>query len=201
MALTAFGINCTLTPPDEPSSTQLLLDQLMDALGEHDVAGETVRARSYDIKPGVSTDEGDGDEWPALHDRILAADIFVLATPIWMGNPSSLCRQVLERCDAMVSETDDDGRMIATGRVAICAVVGNEDGAHNVSAQLFQGLDDVGFTVPANGVTYWVGEAMHGTDYRDLPDTPDPVAGTTAMAARNAAHLARLLREHPYPAS
>lgn len=201
MALTAFGINCTLSAPDQPSSTQLLLDQLMAALGEHGVTGDTVRARAHEIKPGVSSDEGDGDDWPALHDRILDADIFVLATPIWVGNPSSVCRRVLERCDALLSETDDEGRLIATGKVAIGAVVGNEDGAHNVSAQIFQGLNDIGFSVPANGVTYWVGEAMHGTDYRELPDTPEAVAATTAMAARNAAHLARLLQTDDYPPS
>lgn len=200
MSISAFAINCTLTPPDEQSSTQVLLEQLLAALGEHGVACESVRALSYDIRPGVETDMGDGDEWPQLHERIVDADILVLATPNWLGNPSSVCRRVLERCDAMLAETDDRGRMIATDKVAIGAVVGNEDGAHAVGAQLFQGLNDVGFTVPSVGMTYWVGEAMGSTDYRDLEQVPESVASTTAQVARNGAHLARVLREHPYPA-
>jgi hypothetical protein len=103
--------------------------------------------------------------------------------------------------DAFLSETDDEGRMITVDKVAIVAVVGNEDGAHHVSAELFQALNDVGFTIPANGVTYWVGEAMHGTDYKDLDERPEVTATTNATAARNAAHLARLLQRDAYPSA
>ena len=123
----------------------------------------------------------------------------MLATPIWLGNPSSVMRKVLERLDGELSETDDQGHSPVYGKVAVVAVVGNEDGAHNTSAQAFQALSDVGFTVPAAGVTYWVGEAMQGTDYQDLETTPEPVASTTATVAVNAAHLARLLKSVPYP--
>lgn len=200
MPLTAFGINCTLSAPDEDSSTEVLLSQLLDELAAHDVDCEAVRSRAFAIHPGTETDMGDGDEWPELHDRILAADILVLATPIWVGNPSSECRRVLERIDAMISEEDEDGRPVAADKVAVVAVVGNEDGAHAVAAQLFQGLNDAGFTVPAMGATYWVGEAMGDTDYRDLDETPDAVATTTASVARHAAHLARLLADDGYPA-
>jgi hypothetical protein len=105
---------------------------------------------------------------------------------------------VLERLDAELSETDAEGRPTLFGKVAVVASVGNEDGAHEVAAQLFQALNDVGFTIPAQGVTYWNGEAMGSTDYRDLPSTPDATAGTTGTVASNAAHLARLLREN-YP--
>ncbi len=153
----------------------------------------------YDIKPGVTSDEGEGDDWPMFRQKVLAADILVLGTPIWLGHPSSLCQRVLERLDAMLGETDGQGRMIAVDRVACVAVVGNEDGAHNVAANLFQGLNDVGFSIPAVGSTYWVGEAMQGTDYKDLPQTPEKVAQTTAMMARHCAHLAGLLRQARYP--
>lgn len=68
------------------------------------------------------------------------------------------------------------------------------------AADLAQGLNDVGFTLPAQGATYWVGEAMGSTDYQELEQVPEAVASTTATAARNAAHLARLLRGTPYPA-
>jgi hypothetical protein len=80
------------------------------------------------------------------------------------------------------------------------AVVGNEDGAHHISAVLFQSLNDIGYSIPAQGVTYWNGEAMHSTDYKDLPDTPSETAGTTRTVAANAAHLAALLSGHNYPA-
>ncbi len=87
------------------------------------------------------------------------------------------------------------------GKVAVVVVVGNEDGAHHISAVTFQALNDVGFTIPAGGVTYWNGEAMQGTDYKDLPETPETVAGTTKTLAVNAAHLAELLAANAYPAS
>jgi predicted CoA-binding protein len=85
------------------------------------------------------------------------------------------------------------------GKVAAVAVVGNEDGAHHVSAEIYQALSDIGFTVPPQAVTYWVGEAMGATDYQDLDATPEKTAQTTSTLAANAAHLARLLRGHSYP--
>lgn len=97
------------------------------------------------------------------------------------------------------ADPGDQGRPTTFGKVAVAAVVGNEDGAHKISADLFQCLDDVGFTIPAQAVTYWNGEAMHGTDFKDLPEVPDQVARTTATVARHGAHLARLLRQAPYP--
>ena len=135
-----------------------------------------------------------------MRQKILDADIFVLGTPIWMGHPSSHVQRVLKRLDAFLGETDPDGRMVSLDRVAIVAVVGNEDGAHHVAAELFQGLSDVGFTIAASGMTYWVGEAMHKTDYKGLPSGSDKTDQATRSAAANAAHLARLLPNAPYPA-
>ena len=144
---------------------------------------------------------GDGDAWPAIREKILAADILVLSTPIWLGHPCSVAQRVLERLDGELSESDDQGRPLTYGKVAAVCVVGNEDGAHKVSADVFQALNDVGFTLAAGAVTYWVGEAMQGTDYQDLDTTPDTVASTTTTLAVNTAHLARALRSTPYPAS
>ncbi|WP_245889362.1 flavodoxin family protein [Knoellia remsis] len=192
-------MTCSLKPSPEPSSTDLLAQQVLDALERHDVSGELVRVVDHDVKPGVDADMGDGDDWPALREKMLAADILVLATPTWLGQHSSVCQRVLERLDAELSDTDDEGRLRTYGKVGCAVVVGNEDGAHHISAVLFQGLDDVGFTIPAGGVTYWNGEAMHKTDYQDLGSTPDVTAETTKTLAANAAHLARLLKDQPYP--
>jgi multimeric flavodoxin WrbA len=199
VTITAVALSCTLKASPADSSTDVLCQQILDALGEHDVEGALIRVVDHDVRPGVSSDEGDGDAWPAIRQEVLDADIVVLGTPIWMGQPSSVCKRVLERMDAFISETDDGGRMVSYDSVAVVATVGNEDGAHHVAAELYQALADVGFTIPANGTTYWVGEAMQSTDYRELPKVPEVVATATGQAARNAAHLARLLRADGYP--
>jgi multimeric flavodoxin WrbA len=199
MTLKALASNCTLKTGDASSSTELLLGQTLEAFRQHDVEGEIVRVADIAIKPGVTSDEGDGDEWPPLRQRILESDILLLGTPIWLGQPSSACKRVLERINAFLQELDDEGRMVSYGRVAGVVVVGNEDGAHHVAAELYQALNDVGFTLAPNAVSYWVGEAMGSTDYKDLEETPEKAANATAMLARNAAHLATLLKANPYP--
>jgi multimeric flavodoxin WrbA len=129
----------------------------------------------------------------------MAADILVIGTPIWLGQSSSVAKRVMERFDAFFDDIDNKGRMRTYGKVGLVAVVGNEDGAHHASAELYQALNDCGFTLPANAVTYWVGEAMGNKDYKELWRTPKAVKQATAMAAANAVHLARLLQEAPYP--
>ena len=199
--LTAFALNCSLkaSSASEPSSTDRMIGDLFAALEKHGVEWDVARALDFEIAPGVKSDMGGADEWPALRQRIVGADIFVLGTPVWMGQPSSVAKRVLERMDAFLSETDDKGRMPAAGKVALVAVVGNEDGAHHCHAACFQAFNDVGFTIPANAGCYWVGEAMGSIDYKDLKEMPDKVAETLEMAASNAAHLARLLRGGQYP--
>ena len=147
----------------------------------------------------MSSDEGDGDQWPDVRRRILGADILILGTPIWMGQPSSVAKRVLERMDAFFSETDEDGRMPSFGKVVVLGVVGNEDGAHHVTAELLQALNDTGWTAAAQAACYWVGEAMHKTDFKDLAKVPDNVQGLAGMLAANAAHLANLLQRDGYP--
>jgi multimeric flavodoxin WrbA len=201
MTLRALALSCTLQASPAASSTDLLARQLLDALADHDVEGTLVRAVDHDIRPGVSSDEGDGDAWPPLRQQVLDADILVLATPIWLGHPSSVCQRVLERMDAFLGETDDAGRMPTFDKVAVVGTVGNEDGAHHVGAELYQALVDVGFTVPPSAQAYWVGEAMGSTDYKDLDEVPEAVGRTITDVARHAAHLARLLKGAPYPAA
>lgn len=199
--LRAVALVCTLSPSPAPSSSQLLAEQTMAALAEHGVTGKTIRIADHDVRSGVKTDMGEGDAWPEIRATVLGADILILSTPIWLGHPSSIAQRVLERLDAEISETDDEGRMLTYGKVAAVCVVGNEDGAHKVSADLFQGLGDVGFSLAPNAVTYWVGEAMQGTDYQDLEKIPAATAATTATLAANTAHLARRLKSAPYPPS
>lgn len=198
--LSAVVLVGSLKSSSEPSSSELLGRQVLDALAEHGVTGAMVRLADHDVRPGVEVDMGDGDAWPGIREQVLAADILVVATPIWMGQTSSVTKRALERLDAELSETDDEGRLLTYGKVAAVAVVGNEDGAHHVSAEVFQALDDVGFSLAPNAVTYWVGRAMEGVDYKDLDEVPEAVASATATLAANTAHLARLLRDAPYPA-
>ena len=199
--LTAFALNCSLksSSDEERSSTDKMIADLLAALARYEVTGEVVRAADHDIKPGVLSDMGKGDAWPALREKVLAADILILGTPIWLGQPSSVAKRVMERMDAFLEETDDMGRMPAAGKVAVVAIVGNEDGAHHCHAECFQALNDVGFTIPANAGAYWVGEAMHSTNYVDLKSVPKQVKSTLEMLASNAAHLARALQAENYP--
>lgn len=197
--LRAVALNCTLKKSPAPSSTDLMVQLLVDALGEQGVETDVIRVADHPVAEGVTSDEGDGDAWPGIRRQIIDAQILLLATPIWLGNPSSVTRRVMERMDAFLGEEDDKGRIVAYDRVAIAATVGNEDGAHNVAAQIYQGLSDVGFTIPPNAQAYWVGEAMGSVDLNDLDEVPEQVRSTVADVARNAAHLAHVLQASPYP--
>jgi multimeric flavodoxin WrbA len=201
MPLSAIALNCTLKRSSgEDSSTDEMIGLLVSELKKKGVEFRgTIRIADHDVKAGVTSDEGEGDEWPEIRRRILECDILIFGTPIWMGQPSSFAKRVVERMDAFLSETDERGRMPSYGKVALVAVVGNEDGAHHVSAALYQALSDTGWTIPAAAVSYWVGEAMGKTDFNQLPQVPEKVQQTAAMAASNAAHLAALLQERPYP--
>lgn len=203
MTLTAIALNCSLKPSSgEGSSTDAMIRVLAGEFAKHRVAlAETVRVVDLDVKPGVTSDEGEGDAWPDLRRRILAADILILGTPIWLGQMSSVAKRVVERMDAFLQEADDQGRMPSYGKVALVAVVGNEDGAHGICAHLYQALNDMGWTIPASAVAYWVGEAMGSTDFKELKPVPEAVMKSAALAASNAAHLAALLRATPYPGS
>lgn len=199
-SLKATALVCTLSPSPAKSSSELIANEVIDELAKHDVESSIFRVVDHNIKFGVETDMGDGDEWPTLRRSILESDILLISTPIWMGQPSAVAKMILERLDAELSETDEEGRPTMYGKVAIVAVVGNEDGAHHSSAEIYQALCDVGFTIPAGGPTYWVGEAMGSTDYQDLKQKPEKTTETTKSNAANAAHLARLLKRSNYPA-
>jgi multimeric flavodoxin WrbA len=201
MAVTAIALNCTLKRSGtEPSSTDKMIELIGGELRKRGVeVRETIRAADHDVLPGVTSDEGHGDDWPDIRRRIVDCDILIFGTPVWLGQMSSIAKRVLERMDAFLSETDDAGRTPSFGKVAVVGIVGNEDGAHHITATLFQALNDVGWTIPAGASDYWVGEAMQKKDFKDLPEVPDAVAQGAAMLAANAVHLATMLKDRPYP--
>ena len=199
--LKVLALNGTLktSKGDQASSTDRMIGLLMEGFARHGINGETIRLADHQILPGVTSDEGPDDAWPAIREKILAADILIAGTPVWMGQPSSVIKRALERMDAFISEKDSEGRMPSYGKIAAVAVVGNEDGAHHVSAELFQALNDVGFSIAPNAVSYWVGQAMGSTDFRNLDEIPGTVASAAKMVVETTVHLARLLRDNPYP--
>lgn len=197
--LKAVAFICTLKRGEAESSTDKLARQLAQAMKKHKVETEFIRAVNYNILPGVEVDMGPGDDWPMLRKRLLDADILILATPTWVGQMSSVAMGIIQRLDAELSEKDDKGRLLMAGKVAATVIVGNEDGAHKITADIFQSLNDLGFTIPSQAATYWNGEARGRIDYKDLKKTPETVAGTNKLVAANVAHLARVLRSAPYP--
>ncbi|UTX52185.1 flavodoxin family protein [Leucobacter aridicollis] len=194
-------LNGTLKAGSETSSTEALAQELSKEFPSETSTVETVRLVDLSILPGISDDLGDGDAWPALRQRILEADVVVFATPTWLGQMTSVMRRALERLNADISTRDDHGRPLFAGKVAAALVVGNEDGAHRIVADLLQAANDLAFSVPANACTYWNGRAMEQVNFVDLTETPEPVAAANRGLAANALHLARLLRAHPYPAA
>ncbi|POX42313.1 NADPH-dependent FMN reductase [Streptomyces sp. Ru73] len=192
-------INCTLKPSPQSSNTEALADVVVKALDGHGVTSQTVRAVDLDLRPGVESDMGEGDDWPSVREKIVNSEILVIASPTWLGRPSSVAQRVLERMDAMLSETDDEGRPIAFNRVAGVVVTGNEDGAHHVISEINGALVDIGYTIPGQSWTYWHLGPGPGPDYLDDGRGHDWSASTGRAMASNLVHAARALAEHPLP--
>ncbi|MFJ6907831.1 flavodoxin family protein [Streptomyces griseoluteus] len=196
----ALVINCTLKPSPEPSNTEALAGIVVASLKGHGVEVDVVRAVDLNIAPGVETDMGKGDEWPGVHEKLLAAEILVIASPTWVGRPSSVAQRVLERMDAMISETDDAGRPVAYNRVAGVVVTGNEDGAHHVISEIDGALGDIGYTIPGQAWTYWHLGPGPGPNYLDEQRGHGWAASTGRAMASSLFHTAQALAAHPVPA-
>lgn len=199
MPITALGLNCTLSRSPTASSTQKMLDLVLEALAERDVRCDSVRLVDCNIPAGVQASRGAGDDWPSIRAAIRRADLLVVATPIWMGQGSSLMQRMFERMDATFGEENDQGQLWTFSKVAIACVVGNEDGAHHVCSQAYQALTDLGFTIPGGGGAYWVGTAMGDKDFKDLASIPRNLRKNIRILATHAVHLAGLLQSRPYP--
>jgi multimeric flavodoxin WrbA len=196
----ALIINCTLKPSPEPSNTDALARVVAEAMEKRGVTVDWVRAVDHVIKPGVESDMGQGDAWPAIRAQILAAEILVIATPTWVGRPSSIAQRVIERMDAMLAETDDDGRPVAYNKVAGVVNTGNEDGAHHVISEISGALADIGFTVPGQAWTYWHLGPGAGPNYMDDQRGHEWAAKTGRAMAQNLVTVAQALATTPLQA-
>jgi multimeric flavodoxin WrbA len=193
----AVILNCTLKPAPQESNTAALAEVVAEALEARGVEVERHRVLDYEVRPGVASDEGEGDEWPRLRERILTAEILVIASPTWLGRPSSVAQRVLERMDAMIAETDDAGRPVAYGRVAGVVVTGNEDGAHHVISEIAGALVDIGYTIPGQAWTYWNMGPGPGPSYLESTHRHEWSRSTGEAAAANLVAVAEALRARP----
>jgi multimeric flavodoxin WrbA len=196
----ALFLNATLKRSPDDSSTGALNEYVGDRVRELGAEVEHVRLADHVIEPGVVSEAvRDGDEWPALHARITAADIVVFGTPTWLGQPSSIVKRALERLDAMISETTEDGTPAAFNKVAGFVVVGNEDGAHHCIAEMAAAAIDIGFTVPGQAWTYWNKGPGPGEEEYLSTDDREWTHSTGDAMAHVLVHTARALAAHPIP--
>jgi multimeric flavodoxin WrbA len=201
MPLKAVLLNCTLKKSPSVSNTQALMDRVIELLEGLDVACESIRVVDHNIPFGVSSDEGEGDEWPQILTKILAADILIIGMPIWFGVRSSVAQLVIERLDGTYNTTNEVGQYPLYNTVAGVVVTGNEDGAHDCASTTLFNLSHLGCTIPPNADTYWVGDAGPGPSYIEAEGWNHAYTQkTSSWMAHNVVHLARMLKEHPIPA-
>jgi len=196
----ALLLNATLKRSPEPSSTEALAGFVAGALEQRGVVCEHVRLVDHVIEPGVVSEPVTArDEWPALRERVLEADIVVFATPTWLGQLSSVMKRTLERMDAMLSETTVAGVPVAYNKVAGFVVTGNEDGAHACIANMAQALIDIGFTIPGQSWTYWNKGPGPGEEVYLTTDDREWTHTTGDAMAHNLVAVTRALQLHPIP--
>jgi multimeric flavodoxin WrbA len=200
--LSALFINCSLKPSREPSNTDALMRVSQGVMTANGVRVETIRAADLDIAPGVQPDMRehgfDRDDWPDVQAKVMAADILVIGTPIWLGDKSSICTRVVERLYGYSGKLNDKGQYAYYGRVAGCVITGNEDGAKHCAMNLLYSLQHLGYVIPPQADAGWVGEAGPGPSYAD-EDSGGPqndfTQRNTTFAAWNLMHMARMLKD------
>lgn len=199
MPLKALFLNCTLKRSPEVSNTQALIDTVASLMDELGIETDSLRVTDYDVRFGICSDEGAGDEWPSILERIKACDILVVAMPIWFGVRSSVAQMVIERLDGTYEEGDAvTGQYPLYGKVAGVIVTGNEDGAHNCCAHTLYNLAHLGCTIPPNVDCYWVGDAGPGPSYVEAGGARHLYTNRTArFMAHNLVWGARALAAHP----
>jgi multimeric flavodoxin WrbA len=198
--INALGLNCTLKKSPEVSNTEALMNRVLGILTEHGTETELIRPVDYAIKFGVSSDEGNGDEWPQILDKIKAADILLIGTSIWFGHRNAVSQMMIERLDGTYNERNEVGQYPLYNKVAGVVVTGNEDGAHACAESLLFNMTHLGCVIPPNVDTYWVGEAGPGPSYLDAGGPYHPYTQrTSSWCAHNLLHMARIIRDNPIP--
>jgi multimeric flavodoxin WrbA len=200
--LSALFINCSLKPSREPSNTEALMKVSQGVMAANGVSIETIRAADLDIAPGVQPDMREHgfarDDWPDVQAKVMAADILVIGTPIWLGDKSSICTRVVERLYGYSGKLNDKGQYAYYGRVGGCVITGNEDGAKHCAMNLLYSLQHLGYVIPPQADAGWVGEAGPGPSYADDESggpQNDFTQRNTTFAAWNLMHMARMLRD------
>jgi multimeric flavodoxin WrbA len=196
--LSAVFLSCTLKPSPAVSNTEALATKVIEWFDELDVSSEIIRVVDYNVKPGVTSDEGDGDEWPLILDKIKKADIIVIATSIWFGVRSSIAQLVIERLDGTYAERNEQGQYPLYNKVAGVVITGNEDGAHSAAETTLFNLTHLGCAIPPNPDTYWVGEAGPGPSYIEVGQDHEYTKRTTRWMAMNLVHLAKAIKANPF---
>lgn len=203
--LHALYINCTLQPSPQMSHTALLMAASQGIMKTHGVAVEEVRAVDLNLAPGVQPDMRDHgfteDDWPALFKKVMAADILILGTPIWLGEYSSVRSRVIERLYAHSGETNEKGQYIYYSKVGGCLVTGNEDGIKHVARGVLYSLQHIGYLIPPQADAGWIGEVGPGASYGD--ESPSGRVGfdndftqrMTTFMTWNLLHLARIMKD------
>ncbi len=200
--LSAVFINATLKRSPEPSHTDGLVAKSAEIMTGHGVDVTTIRAIDHDIATGVYPDMTEHgwatDAWPGILEQVMAANILVLAGPIWLGDNSSIMKQVVERLYSASSMLNADGQYAFYGRVGGCLITGNEDGIKHCAQNVLYSMQHVGFTIPPQADAGWIGEAGPGPSYLDEgsggPENDFTNRNTTFMTY-NLMHLATMLRD------
>ena len=200
--LRAMYINCTLKKSPELSHTAGLVEASADIMRKHGVDVEVLRAVDHPIAIGVYPDMReygwDEDAWPDIYPRVLAADILVIAGPIWLGDNSSITKQIIERLYALSGMLNDKGQYVFYGRVGGCLITGNEDGIKHCAQNILYSLQHIGYTIPPNADAGWIGEAGPGPSYLDPgsggPENDFTNRNTTFMTW-NLMHQAKALQD------
>ncbi|MCV2870255.1 flavodoxin family protein [Defluviimonas sp. WL0002] len=201
----AVFVNTSLKKNAKESHTQLLLDVSARMMRRNGITVDMMHLLDHHVPPGIypdMTQHGwDRDDWPGLWRKILAADILVIGTPIWLGEESSVCRILIERLYAMSGKLNDKGQSIFYGKVGGCVVTGNEDGIKHVAMTVLYAFSHLGITIPPQADCGWIGEAGPGPSYGDEGDDGSGVGFDNEFTQRNTTimtwnlmHLARLLR-------
>ena len=200
--LSAVFINTSLKRSSEVSHTQTLMDVAIAIMEIQGVKTTTLRAADLDIPPGVQpdmTEHGwDSDGWPAVQEQVMAANILVIGTPIWLGDKSSICTRVIERLYGYSGKLNDKGQWAYYGRVGGCIVTGNEDGIKHCAMNILYSLQHLGYVIPPQADAGWIGEAGPGPSYGDdgkVGLDNDFTQRNTTFMARNLMHMARMLKD------